>query len=749
MMGNKLPKRETFSKCCGKAGLASLIILFIVLISGGGLYLNREQVVPILGGSGGAVGSGASSTGIIEPGSLKLPPQCNTWQTSNDPNIRSKIPEPLSDYIRCLSRPVAFVEFNSWVKEKSGPYVEQVSRAGVMEDIGFAEYLFETAYSGREYWEKRGVDFHSVFQNLRDDVAGMDRVSTRIIENAIVAGLSGVTDMHLLLLGSSQWSFGRHLDGWFSSVVVEEVTKNLKNLKNPKLSRTEESDFPSETERVFRVVRSPLSWVRAGDVFNGPVKSLFPIPSRNGSKEYIPAVLSSDYRSHMEVSINGRKTLIPLHPCRASETTENVNALNAGPTSGDWPFFPGESSGLPLLRVRSFDSRFHGRLGTFVKSAESLRQKSAIVLDLCDNSGGSSSFSRDFFISLNGRAHWQMAGAELVSPATVQSWSLLRDNALPPIIRSFVNLAVSRLPSLRSESVVKWDISPFEKVPPGGTFKGKVAVVVNRRVGSSAEAAVSFARSVENAVLVGENTWGMGTFGEPRPYRLPNTGIVVMIPSKLFVASDLVEGRGYMPDYWIDSPDPAVEAARWLANPETYLFMPSPEPSEKVFLDFDTAGAGGEPMGVSLEIGSALGQGAMSGIEISTQAREGSGCLKLSANSSTMVYRLLSRHLPWGLEKVKATFWVKYDNVRREGGQYPNCYAGFIHKGADGGKKFNVKAFSGTNDWHQETMELDLRSEGASAGDLHFAVFLSMSGELYLDSLALTGQWADWSGQQQ
>jgi hypothetical protein len=76
-------------------------------------------------------------------------------------------------------------------------------------------------------------------------------------------------------------------------------------------------------------------------------------------------------------------------------------------------------------------------------------------------------------------------------------------------------------------------------------------------------------------VIVGQNTSGTGVFGEVRAYRLPRSGLGLQAGTKWFHSEDprleLVEGRGYLPDYWIDSdqaPQIAESIATCLADPE-------------------------------------------------------------------------------------------------------------------------------------------------------------------------------------
>jgi hypothetical protein len=74
---------------------------------------------------------------------------------------------------------------------------------------------------------------------------------------------------------------------------------------------------------------------------------------------------------------------------------------------------------------------------------------------------------------------------------------------------------------------------------------------VNGRSASSAESIVPVARFLPNAFVVGENTSGVGAFGNLLRYVLPNSGVELFLPSSKGIGLGYMgEGRGYYPDYW-------------------------------------------------------------------------------------------------------------------------------------------------------------------------------------------------------
>ena len=65
-------------------------------------------------------------------------------------------------------------------------------------------------------------------------------------------------------------------------------------------------------------------------------------------------------------------------------------------------------------------------------------------------------------------------------------------------------------------------------------------------------------------ILVGQNTSGAGDYGELGTYMLPNSRIKIMMGTTQYMNGPyFLEGRGYLPDFWIaeEDPLPAAKAA--------------------------------------------------------------------------------------------------------------------------------------------------------------------------------------------
>ena len=164
--------------------------------------------------------------------------------------------------------------------------------------------------------------------------------------------------------------------------------------------------------------------------------------------------------------------------------------------------------------------------------------------------------------------------AELISPVTLQGqiyrYQFYKN---PPSWQGMMNRVNNFIKEQKKESKSYWHIidSSNKKVKIGN-YKGTAILLINRVVGSSGEATISFSKCLKNCILIGENSAGGGIFGDNCLYILPNSKIKLQLPFKLNLIKGFYEGVGFMPDYWLDSKNPINEIIIWINNPEDYVF---------------------------------------------------------------------------------------------------------------------------------------------------------------------------------
>lgn len=157
----------------------------------------------------------------------------------------------------------------------------------------------------------------------------------------------------------------------------------------------------------------------------------------------------------------------------------------------------------------------------------------AVILNLLGNGGGCSDYPERFYKGLCGTGENWFAGAYLPSPED---------------IRDEVKRYTYDYPSSRAQP----------------DYEGKIYVVMNKATASSAEMGISPSYHLKNAVRIGSASFGCGTFGNCILFQLPNSKIVFRFGHRLFFHEGFEEGKGFLPDFWIDDKNPVYVVEQYL-----------------------------------------------------------------------------------------------------------------------------------------------------------------------------------------
>ena len=409
------------------------------------------------------------------------------------------------------------------------PYRFAVTQAEALEDLDMLSYLLDTAYSGREYWEKQGNSFPDSYRRIDAWIRGAgEKILIEDFLETAAQAYSFIHDGHMEMAGprGEICSFAKTKKAYFADLLLEE------------------------TQEGFSVLKSGCDALPCGSILPAAAASghLFPTLSPPGRKHYLlgrrlwQSERERPAEPQLGLAIDGKHIELPLHPCRASEIS-GKNGVFTHTRRGNTDivqssrFWEGDD-----VLIEALEEEFR-QLG------QSLRTAPRVIWDLHDNHGGSSAYPWAFIDGLNGCADWPVDIAALSSPA------ILGARGKPGA----------------DEPVRKW--VSFRPAPPRrpekAQYDGTLYLLTSEHVGSSGEAAVSMAMNVKDLVIIGESTGGRGVFGDTLNYVLPHTGIVVTLPHKLFL-SGAQEGIGFAPDYWLDAPDLLEETLRWLDAPEEY-----------------------------------------------------------------------------------------------------------------------------------------------------------------------------------
>ena len=447
-------------------------------------------------------------------------------------NKTVEIPSVLREYIGKIKTPCELIK----VYEPGKNRIKQsITSQQAMEDIKMLEYIFNNGYSGKDYFEKKGISFGSMFNDLRGLAKKNDKVKTADMESIIEKHLSGITDGHLKIFGTRKLSFYRHKDAYFTDLIMEKRGNR------------------------FYVFKSKIDNIPEGSIYTGNAPVMFPTLSPPGKRYYLVGKLSFDPVNSMNLKFGGKAVSVPLHPIKLSKR----NHKDTGIYSSE------NFEGVPFISLKTLNPKYKKQLDSFVNIASSLKKKDGFILDLSNNHGGSSYYAQNFVKKLNGKTRWVKYFAFLKSPATLQATANIYKQY--PDLKKHEDFDIDKeLEIMKKNPSRKWEVFAGNQKREMGDYKGKAIIISNRNVASSGEAMLNFWQSIPNGIIVGENSGGIGNFGDVRDYMLPNSGITLMVPCKLFIVPGIEEGVGYMPHYWIDSEMPELEIIRWLKAPEIY-----------------------------------------------------------------------------------------------------------------------------------------------------------------------------------
>ncbi len=165
------------------------------------------------------------------------------------------------------------------------------------------------------------------------------------------------------------------------------------------------------------------------------------------------------------------------------------------------------------------------------------KNKNVVIFDIAGNRGGWSAYPDEFVKGLNGYSHWKTDIA---------------------IIKNDIFGNENNKKNYEILYGKDYDTSK-------GSFDGTLYVVMNKKTSSSGEAAIAHTKSCRKVVFVGSASAGIGLFGDIKSYLLTRSKIYISIPYKVYFENK-EEGKGFLPNYWIDSKNPTKYLEKWLKH---------------------------------------------------------------------------------------------------------------------------------------------------------------------------------------
>jgi formylglycine-generating enzyme required for sulfatase activity len=174
----------------------------------------------------------------------------------------------------------------------------------------------------------------------------------------------------------------------------------------------------------------------------------------------------------------------------------------------------------------------------------------------------------------------------------------------------------------------------------------------------------------------------------------------------------------------------------------TKTSTPTPIIVEELY-DFENE-KGDLPFGFVEDVGAtnSNSQYILSNYKIDDQvSHSGKKSLKLYGDKKATVWAIIQRPILPNYKSIEVSYYIKGNNIHKEGTQWDNCFVGFIISESNLERKLIVNRYGNTFNWERGSITLnerDLQSINENNGSIEFVMLLSMTGEFWVDDIKFT-----------
>ena len=412
-----------------------------------------------------------------------------------------------------------------------------VSTEKAAEDVERLFYLFNNGYSGYGYFVNVG-SFDEAKTGILRELKRQPIWNGEELSSLIHEYLSFLRDRHLNIGGQE---YGSHEDFWYNTG-FELREDNREYL------------FTSD-DKEYTVVS-----------INGESPEGYMFPSLNADGDAVFRVGVLSYSSPQPIELRARS---------GQEVRQWRITLSRSLPRYSGIFEEKKVGGVPVVCIRSFGDHPREYIDRFLDSADRYKGEPCLIVDIRGNGGGNEEWPKQWIIRFTGRRPDRVqVFTELISETTMigrsNSYALALHNA-PELEEQGYREKVEEFRGY-AESIEEKDLKPYwwpYEVPGIQEISSNTTLIVliDANVYSAGEGFISYLHQVENVVLVGENSGGALTYGQMSHHRLPNSKLLVGLPTSLNVFIDLEyrEEKGFFPDLWVPAEDAlnyAVAAVR-------------------------------------------------------------------------------------------------------------------------------------------------------------------------------------------
>ena len=381
------------------------------------------------------------------------------------------------------------------------PTRQSVSRDDALADVDLLFRALHNAYAAYYYF---GEDkFDAAEAEVKAWVQKQKTVNVEKLGQTINTALQFVQDAHFAIRPGEENV--KQQKAWYSYIGTEQ-------------------SFFKDDSGYYRMIDGEKWYV---DSLSNKSCEMSPVLRANGSLGYAPTLLC-----HGKAGSSDTVTL--RNGDGVTRTDKIVWKANESLLDDTWDRSSAcyrylEENGILYLSIRLFDSRRFADtvLPEYAASGSKAKNCKLVIYDLRSNGGGDDRYARTWTQNFT--------GAKSVEPKVA---------------------AGNRGSKLGNAAGFNWmNVGIFD----GGVSRGNwlpndipVIVLMDSRCGSSGESALTFAKTMDNVIVIGSNSAGYQLCGNVYDYSLPCTGITACFGVSLsfYGSMDNVDYKGYEPDLW-------------------------------------------------------------------------------------------------------------------------------------------------------------------------------------------------------
>lgn len=381
------------------------------------------------------------------------------------------------------------------------PTRQSVSRDDALADIDLLFRALHNAYAAYYYF---GEDkFDAAEAEVKAWVQKQKTVNVEKLGQTINTALQFVQDAHFAIRPGEENV--KQQKAWYSCIGTEQ-------------------GFSKDDSGYYRMIDGEKWYV---DSLSNKSSEMSPVLRANGSLGYAPTLLC-----HGKAGSSDTITL--RNGDGVTRTDKIVWKANESLLDDTWDRSSAcyrylEENGILYLSIRLFDNRRFADtvLPEYAASGSKAKNCKLVIYDLRSNGGGDDRYARTWTQNFT--------GAKSVEPKVA---------------------AGNRGSKLGNAAGFNWmSVGIFD----GGVSRGNwlpndipVIVLMDSRCGSSGESALTFAKTMDNVIVIGSNSAGYQLCGNVYDYSLPCTGITACFGVSLsfYGSMDNVDYKGYEPDLW-------------------------------------------------------------------------------------------------------------------------------------------------------------------------------------------------------